>query len=74
MPINYLKIKKNEKKTLFCLFSQHTESLILDLLSEFLSGYCVSRTATAADLVLVEPGGGQHALFYIVHFVIAEDS
>lgn len=42
---------------------------ILDLLSEFLSGYCVSRTAMAADLVLLEPGGGQHALFYIVHLL-----
>ena len=42
---------------------------ILDLLSEFLSGYCVLRTAMAADLVLLEPGGGQHALFYIVHLL-----
>lgn len=68
MPINYSKIKKNEKKNLFCLFSQHTESLILDL-SELLSGYCVSSTAMAADLVLLEPGGRQHALFYIVHLL-----
>ena len=68
MPINYLKIKQ-WKKQLCCPFSQRTESLILDLLPEFLSGYCVSRTAMAADRVLLEPGGGQHALLCMVHLL-----